>query len=115
MAPDYSTWSKRTLIQLNQQFKDEICSVQNETFTFLRELTDDKGTKYYLWKFTISYKWHKKNNSPIWKDDGTQVRKDIEKAEKSALHLANTFQPHPFPVDEIFQEVNNMKVKQMNL
>lgn len=46
---------QKTQKQLNQQLKDEIRLVKNETFTnFLRELIDDKDAEYSLCNVTKS-------------------------------------------------------------
>lgn len=99
---------KRLLNKLCEQLKNKIKAIKNESFeNFLRELTDDETTDYSLWRAAKSLNRPKNHDPPIRKNDGNWARRDEEKAEIFADHLASTFQPHePTGMEEIPQITN---------
>lgn len=96
---------KRVLNNLCEQLKNEIKAIKNECFeNFLRELTADESSDYSLWKATKYLNRPKNHDPPIRNNDGNWARRDKEKSEIFADHLANTFQPHsPTGMEEIPQ------------
>lgn len=86
---------KTNLNNATQQLKREIERIKNESISeYLSELTNDKSTDYSLWKATKRLKRPIVQNPPIRNANGSWARNNMQKANRFAEHLENTFQPN---------------------
>jgi hypothetical protein len=86
---------KIRLNNLSLQLKKEIQEVKNESITsYLRELTNEKETCYFLWKATKRMKRPIVHIPPIRKEDSSCTRDDQQEAELFADYLEQIFKPN---------------------
>lgn len=105
---------KTALNNASQRLRREIQHIKNEAVGgFLTELTADQSTDYSLWKATKGLKRPILQNPPVRNADGSWARSNIQKANRFAEHLENTFQPNdgddPPNWEETIQE--NMAIR----
>jgi hypothetical protein len=87
--------NKRLLNTATRKLKQLINNNRNHNIqTFLQGLTPAASTDYSLWKAIKKTKQIMKSSPPLQTTQRIWAQSDIEKANTSAKHLANVFQPH---------------------
>lgn len=79
-----------------KELKELIQNIKNETFQrHLESLSPLEANEHSLWKATKKMNGPLKPVPALRKSNGEWARRDLEKAELFAIHLADTFKPHP--------------------
>jgi hypothetical protein len=103
---------KTILNNATQHLKREIWKIKNESIsTYLSELSNESSTDYSLWKATKKLKRPIMQNPPIRNEDASWARSNIQKANRFANHLENTFQPNEGNELPIWEIPNQDKIE----